>query len=75
MAIVKDAVFILYGGTSEDSRGSGKYKGKTTNPKEAKKYWNKIKKNPYSTGKVMAYTDSAEILIWDEKQWTLFIDK
>lgn len=50
--------YLLYGGESADGMGSGRYVGRTTDPKEAKKHYLECVKNPYSTGSVMIVTDT-----------------
>ena len=50
--------FLLYDGQSEDGRGTGKYIGRTLDPKLALEHQYKVKANPYSTGKVDVVTDN-----------------
>ena len=61
--------FLLYNGESEDGRGSGKYCTRTTDVNVAKQHWVEIKNNPYSTGKVVAVTDTKEKCIWADYDW------
>ena len=60
--------FKLYGGQSEDGRGTGKYLRTTTDVNVAKKHYEKVYNDPYSTGKVVVQYDDKE----DEQigQWT-----
>lgn len=56
MSKVSDAVFILYGGSSEDGRGDGVYETFTRDPQKALDFFYKnIANNAYSTGKVIVY--------------------
>lgn len=50
--------FLLYGGQSEDGMGPSEYLGRTTDPDTAQKFYEAIKSNPYSTGRVLIVTDS-----------------
>lgn len=50
--------FMMYGGSSEDGRGSGQYLGRTFYPSHALTFYRKhIKGNPYSVGHIMAIFD------------------
>ena len=51
--------FLLFGGTSEDGRGQGTFKGRTDSPATALTFYREhIKKaGPYATGAVQAVTD------------------
>lgn len=49
--------FLLYDGQSEDGRGSGQYIGRTTDKEYAKSHYDRVTKNPYSTGNVVVVTD------------------
>lgn len=53
-----DRWFLLYGGSSPDGRGAGRYIGRTTDVKVALKHWREIKKDPYSTGCVDIITNT-----------------
>jgi len=61
--------FLLYDGQSEDGRGSGYYYGRTTDVNVAKQHWEKIKNNPYSTGKVVAVTDTKSQSVRSYSDW------
>jgi len=61
--------YVLYDGQSVDGMGHPKYYTRTTNKVVAKKHWKKCKDNPYSTGKVVAYTDTKEIRIIFDYDW------
>ena len=50
-------VYVLYGGSSCDGRGTPYYIGRTKDKKVAKAHFNKCKKNPYSFGGVRMMTD------------------
>ncbi len=60
--------FKLYDGTSEDGRGTGEYVKTTTNVNEAKRHYEKIYNDPYSTGKVVVQYDDKEDDVID--QWS-----
>lgn len=49
--------YLLFDGTSVDGRGDGKFFKRTTHKGEAYNHYKKIKKSPYSTGKVMLVND------------------
>ena len=61
--------YILYNGESEDGMGEPDFYKRTKDKKVAKKHWEECQKNPYSTGKVVAYTDKKEITIFWEYEW------
>jgi hypothetical protein len=61
--------YILYDGESVDGSGPPDYYTRTTDKEVAKEHWKKCKSNPYSTGKVVAYTDTKQIRIWWEQHW------
>jgi len=50
--------YLLFGGSSPDGRGEGDYVGRTTDKKVAFKHFNRISKDPYSTGCVKIITDT-----------------
>lgn len=54
--------YLLYGGSSEDGCGPGKYVGRTVDVFVAAKHYIKISKNPYSTGYVKVVTDDETVL-------------
>jgi hypothetical protein len=60
--------FKLYGGQSEDGRGAARYLRTTTDVNVAKKHYDKVYNDPYSTGKVVVQYDDKE----DDEigQWT-----
>jgi hypothetical protein len=61
--------YILYDGESVDGMGHPKFYKRTIDKQEAKEHWKKCKSNPYSTGKVVAYTDTKQIRIITEYDW------
>ena len=61
--------YILYDGNSVDGTGSPDFYKRTTDKQEAKEHWKKCKSNPYSTGRVVAYTDTKQIRIIAEYDW------
>lgn len=67
--MINETWFLLYNGESEDGMGSGKYYARTTDKNIAKQHWGKIKNNPYSTGKVVAVTDTKEQRIIYDYDW------
>ena len=52
-----DTWFLLEDGSSPDGRGRGKYVGRTTDKQKALKHFMKVRKSPYSTGRVLVVTD------------------
>lgn len=56
--------FLLYGGTSADGAGPGKYVGRTTDPEVARAHHHEVKNDPYSTGYVEIVTDSTCRRAW-----------
>lgn len=64
-----DRWFLLYGGTSCDGAGPGKYIGRTLDVDEARKHFLKCRKNPYSTGKVEIITDTEHHIAWLESDF------
>ncbi len=61
--------YILYDGLSVDGRGDPDFYKRTTDKQEAIEHWKKCKDNPYSTGKVVAYTDTKQIRIIFDYHW------
>ena len=61
--------YLLYGGESEDGRGSGKYIGRTTDKTVAEKHFKQCRKNPYSTGKVQIVTDTSSEVAYAQTRW------
>lgn len=55
--------FLLYGGSSADGSGPGKYIGRTTESDVAFKHAKECARDPYSTGYVIAVTDKSEIRV------------
>ena len=53
--------YILYGGSSVDGRGPGKYVGRTIDVFVAARHYIKISKSPYSTGYVEVITDDEHV--------------
>lgn len=51
--------YLLFGGSSPDGRGEGGYVGRTIDKKLAFKHFNRISKDPYSTGYVTVITDTS----------------
>ena len=49
--------YLLFDGNSPDGMGQPKYNGRTTHKELAKKHFEKVENNPYSTGKVMIAND------------------
>ena len=50
--------YLLYGGSSVDGRGPGKYLGRTIDVFVAARHYIEISKSPYSTGYVEVITDN-----------------
>ena len=50
--------YLLFGGSSADGRGEGRYAGRTTDVTEARKHYEKCAADPYSTGSVQIVTDT-----------------
>jgi len=57
---MKETWFILEGGSSPDGRGTPKYERRTTSGYEAFVHLSKVANDPYSTGRVVAYTDDSK---------------
>lgn len=66
------AWFILYDGSSSDGQGYPRYCGRTTNPKKALNHFKKCKSNPYSTGRVLIFTDTEERIAHNEQSFATF---
>lgn len=49
--------YLLFDGSSPDGRGEPEFIGRTLHKEVAKKHFEKVDGNPYSTGKVMIVTD------------------
>lgn len=64
--------YILFGGTSEDGRGRGTYIGRTTDKTVAKKHYEHCRKDPYSTGRVVIYTDTSASEASPFTQWEAY---
>ena len=63
-------IFLLYGGTSEDGRGIGEYRGRTVSVEKAKAfYMREIHNNSYSTGKVVALVKDEMRAIYNPKDF------
>jgi len=60
------AIYLLYDGDSPDGRGTPDYIGKTTSKERARKHLIKVKRNPYSTGKVEKLSGKSKDLVWGE---------
>jgi hypothetical protein len=56
--MIEETWFLLYGGESADGLGPGRYETRTTDEEVAKRHLERIRENPYSTGKVMVITDT-----------------
>ena len=61
--------FLLYGGSSEDGSGIGKYVGRTTDAALALKHFREVKSSPYNTGGVKIITDKSETGAWRESDF------
>jgi len=61
--------YLLYAGVSEDGMGEPGYVGRTTDIKEAKKHYEEVTSDLYSTGKVIAVTDKTEVRIFSDRDW------
>jgi hypothetical protein len=61
--------YILYDGESVDGRGNPKFVKRTTDKQEAIEHLEYCKKNPYSCGKVVAFTDTKEIVVYFDYDW------
>lgn len=58
--------YLLYGGTSTDGRGDPKFKGRTTDSKEALKFFKETRKSPYDIGRVIIITETTKKVASDE---------
>jgi len=57
--------YLLYDGTSADGLGQGKYCGRTLDMFTAIEHFEKVKNDPFNTGKVVKITDSEMKTIWE----------
>lgn len=62
--------FLLYGGSSVDGAGPGKYEGRTTDKATAFAHSEKCRRNPYSTGYVLVVTDAKVERAWAQTDWS-----
>ena len=53
-------LYLIYSGTSADGRGNAPLVKRTEDKKIAKKYYDKISKNPYNCGKVIRIKGNTE---------------
>lgn len=59
-----DVVFVLYGGTSPDGRGTGVYIGFTIDPEKALSYYREhIQDNSYSIGYVLVLEEESKYIV------------
>ena len=71
LKMIDETWFLLYDGTSVDGTwGHPHYCGRTTDKEVAKYHYEKCEENPYSIGKVVAITDTREIRINWETDWS-----
>ncbi len=68
--MIKEKWYLLYGGSSEDGRGPGRYEGRTVDHQEALLHFIKVKSSPYSTGRVLVITDDQEIVASRERDFS-----
>lgn len=61
--------YLLFGGTSEDGMGPGRYEGRTTSKEKAKRYYDECLSDPYSTGYVQAVTDTESEIVDSWYDW------
>ena len=52
-------IYVLYGGYSEDGRGSGTFLKATESKEEAFTHYRDVKSNPYSVGSVKVLTEDS----------------
>ena len=64
-----DTLYLLFDGSSPDGRGRADYIGRTTDAKVARKHFDKCKNDFYSTGKVIAVTDTEHKLMFIDSDW------
>lgn len=62
-------IFLLYGGSSADGRGSGRYIGRTEDKEKAKKHYLKVYNDPYSTGQVKILSKGEETVAGYWTDW------
>ena len=48
---------LLFGGSSQDGRGTGTYFGRTTDQNAAREHYDSLVTNPFSIGRVEVVTD------------------
>lgn len=66
---IEETWYLLYEGTSVDGSGSAPYHSRTTVKEVAKWFWEKERRNPYSTSRVVVITDTKEQRIVYGSQW------
>ena len=52
-----DVWYLLFGGSSQDGRGTGTYFGRTTDQNAAREHYDSLVTNPFSIGRVEVVTD------------------
>lgn len=55
--------FLLYGGSSDDGGGPGRYETRTTDIEVAREHFRKVKESPYNTGYIKIVTDNG-VKVW-----------
>lgn len=63
--------FLLYGGSSADGRGPGRYEGRTDDPEVARAHHEKIRANPYTTGYVQIIDDTDAWCLFPFYDWSV----
>jgi len=62
--------FLLFGGSSEDGSGPGKYVGRTTDKQAAIAHHQKCTSDPYNSGYVMIVKDDRLGRAWMQTDWS-----
>lgn len=68
-------IFLLYGGYSEDGRGSGTFLKATESKEEALVHYRAVKSDPYSVGSVKVLTENSLIRIFTESEEVKYFGK
>jgi hypothetical protein len=61
--------FLLFSGSSPDGRGNPHYSKRTTDKAEARRHYERCKKDPYSVGKVQIITDGGYSTASENTDW------
>ena len=68
-------IYVLYGGYSEDGRGSGTFLKATESKEEALSHYRDVKSDPYSVGSVKVLTENSFTRIFTESEEVKYFGK